>query len=254
MNNIPQYSRHQTSPRANWGRFLSLVFVVVLLAWLWVAFAGSGQISSQNIHQPLSSAHRAQIELETGVAHLSLGTGAAGSLIEGRVQTFADEYLEHNYQQVGDQTIFQLLTKDSWSNILWFYNNKTPKWDLRLSPKLPLDLRLSTGVGDSLINLEGLNITNLNLSTGVGKTTLTLPSTGNFHAEVSSGVGQTIIRLPSGLAVRIWVSAGLGRVRVLGDFERRGEEYTSTNHQNAKHRVGLKISGGVGPITLETLP
>jgi hypothetical protein len=52
------------------------------------------------------------------------------------------------------------------------------------------------------------------------------------------------------VAARISASSGIGQVRVLGSFDRRDKLYISPGYAEADNRVDLKISGGIGSITV----
>lgn len=64
-------------------------------------------------------------------------------------------------------------------------------------------------------------------------------------------MGQVGVTLPRGVQARVRVTGGLGAVRVLGDFQRHGDTYTSSGYAGTSDRVDLRIEGGVGQITVE---
>jgi hypothetical protein len=52
------------------------------------------------------------------------------------------------------------------------------------------------------------------------------------------------------VAVRIASGAGLGQVRVQGDYPRQDKLYRSPNYETAANRVDLRVSAGIGRITI----
>jgi hypothetical protein len=111
-------------------------------------------------------------------------------------------------------------------------------------------LNVSTGVGESLIDLSALKVTDLKVSSGVGKTEVKLPSRGRVQAKISGGVGQLIITIPEGMAARIHASAGIGGVSVPSHFSRQEGDYVVGNYAAAEDRIDLDISGGVGQVVI----
>jgi len=75
-------------------------------------------------------------------------------------------------------------------------------------------LQVSTGVGESVLDLSGLQVTDLDVNSGVGQTRVTLPAQGRVSAKVSGGVGQLIVTIPDGMAARVHASAGLVESRL----------------------------------------
>ena len=134
----------------------------------------------------------------------------------------------------------------------YFADSQNSDWKLGLSPNIPLVLRIKTGVGKSEIDLSKLRVTDFALEGGVGAMTVTLPASGRVTARIESGVGSTKIRIPNGMKARIRASSGIGEVRILGSYERNGDEYTSSGFETASNRLELEIKGGIGQITVES--
>jgi hypothetical protein len=211
---------------------------------------GIGPAQTQAISQPLEGAERAELQLSPSVGELRISAlERSGNLIEGSVQTARGERLVENFRTSGGTAIYELRSEGRSSGS--FNIGRERSWDLRLNPNVPLKLVVDTGVGRSELALADLRITDLSIDTGVGETIVTLPRTGQYEASLSAGVGATTIRIPNGVAARIQVSRGLGAVTVRGDLERDGDTYLSPNYASAEHRVDLRVSGGVGAITVE---
>jgi len=47
------------------------------------------------------------------------------------------------------------------------------------------------------------------------------------------------------------VTTGLGRATVQGEWRRDGDVYTTPGYEAASQRVELRISGGVGAVTVD---
>lgn len=158
-----------------------------------------------------------------------------------------------------------------------FNNRSELRWNIGLSPQVPLALTISGGVGASELDLSALQLTSLNLNLGVGAVTLRLPaadaaytatlSSGVGEANitiapdaaltltVSGGVGATTIDVPDGAAVRLDASGGLGAITVPGSLTLVSGDgdngiWESEGFSGADRRIEISYNGGVGGLTI----
>lgn len=127
-------------------------------------------------------------------------------------------------------------------------------WEIGLSPRVPLRLRIDTGSGNSTFDLTGLSLESLRLETGSGDSQLTLPDgnqrflfdynggSGNlnvkapeeatFEMGLNGGSGNINIDLPDGAGVRVVVrDDGSGALRLPDGFERVGGNGDNDNNE-----------------------
>lgn len=105
-------------------------------------------------------------------------------------------------------------------------------WDVNLTPNLPLDLTINTGITRNRFDLRHLQLRSLKLNTGTGKTELFLPTMGEaYTAHINSGTGELDIQTESGADLRLKVSMGTGKIQV----------YLQENANTE-----LVVNGGVG--------
>lgn len=239
-----------------WGRTLALVLtslvLVVIGGWYFMHPALPAGPSTQTISQPLT-ASRAEIQLSTTVGRLDIGPTTSGKLIDGTLDLGRGDRLDRAFSTRGDTQVVSLAARQTGPGLVLPWNNGVlnSRWNIGLTPSVPLVLKVETGVGESTLNLEGLKVTDLSLKVGVGQATIHLPAAGIVTARIDGGVGQLMVTLPRGMEARIKVGSGIGAVRVLGDFQRDGETYTSTLYAGASDRTDLRIEGGIGQITVE---
>lgn len=155
------------------------------------------------------------------------------------------------------------------------------KWDVRLSPDVPLNLDIEGGVGPSHLNLTELDVTALNVEGGVGGTnlmlpardkgyeakveggvgglTVTLPEDGALKLKLEGGVGGVNLRVPEGAAVRLVASGGLGGINVAGAFNKISEKdefmskigvWETDGYGIATHQIEVHYEGGVGGLNV----
>jgi len=151
------------------------------------------------------------------------------------------------------------------------------RWDVRLSPDVPLHLNVNGGVGKMELNLAGLNLTQFDyqsgvgaaeitlplgesryaadVEAGVGSTTLTLLEGSDVDLDISGGVGRTRIVIPPNAAVRVEAAVGVGGLNVPGHFNKEegarhliGERgiWQTENYESAERRIDITFEGGIG--------
>jgi hypothetical protein len=231
------------------GLVVAGVFILVIL----VMHTHKAPLVTEVISQPLEGAKQARVVLDAGVARLNLSAAhSPGKLIEGTLRVSKRAKLKVTYERKGDLGEFKLKHKSRGMGFLSF-SRRSPKWDLKLTREVPVALEVDTGVGQSDLDLSGMQITGLDVDTGVGQTTVTLPATGNLRVDMDGGVGEVIIRIPETLAARIHAKSGIGSVDVSGPFKKEGGDWISDNYATASDKVDLDISGGIGSIDIEVI-
>ena len=239
-----------------WGRTLALALSGLVLigagGWYFLHPAFSGGPSTETISQPLTAA-RAEIQLSTTVGRLDIGPTTSGNLIDGTLDLGREDRLNRAFSTRGDTQVVSLAASSTGPGVVLPWNNRVvnSRWTIGLTPKVPLVLKVETGVGESVLDLGGLKVTDLSFKVGVGRATIHLPAAGLVTASVQGGVGQVEVTLPRGMQARVRASSGLGAVRVLGDFQREGDTYISSGYAGASNRVDLQIVGGVGSVTVQ---
>ncbi|TFH37054.1 MAG: hypothetical protein E4G99_03430, partial [Anaerolineales bacterium] len=163
-----------------------------------------------------------------------------------------------------------------------FFNVPELRWELGITPEIPVELDISGGVGEAVLDLRQLDLTGLNLGVGVGQVKLYLPATedaydarisgsvgetyieimegADIRLDINGGVGEVTIDVPEGAAVRVDASIGVGRVRVPsgfrqisgGDSDFVGEHgvWESAGFESADRQIIISFAGGVGGLVL----
>jgi len=102
---------------------------------------------------------------------------------------------------------------------------------LRLAPGVTVELEMSTGVGQSFVDLTGLQVRSLRLEGGVGRTEVSFESPQDEPMSVidlESGVGEVIVRGLGNTRVRVFrFEGGVGAAEVDFTGEWGGRRDTS---------------------------
>lgn len=111
------------------------------------------------------------------------------------------------------------------------------RWHVGLSPRVPMALTVSGGVGRSQLDLRALRVTDLHIGGGAGEMSAVLPAPeAGYTALINGGTGRLEIEAPDGASVGMRVTGGAGAVAL-----RIGEGAAVNAH----------VSGGVGQVVIE---
>lgn len=278
------------------SRSLSLLIglgTIVLLLVLMVVgpslgLASSAEVKQQAFSEPLDGASSAQIDLDLSVGRAVVQAADSQNLIDADLRFVGD--VSFSVSSQNDEKFVVLTTRND--NVQWFdflglsltnnLNDEDLHWNIGLTPSIPLDLRLRGGVGESDIDLSGLQLSRLDYNNGVGDTTIILPGIGSYSVSLNGGVGTTLVNLAEGAAitlnvdggvgnitldvpddapVRLKAQGGLGNVTVPSNFNQlsgenqnvnRNGEWETTNYASAgdSPRITIDFNGGVGELVV----
>jgi hypothetical protein len=251
--------------RGNIGSYIgvALIFgVIAIAAWSNDRFDSNfqfGERISVPIFHKIDNVDSVDMVIEIPIGELNIESlDGEGILIDGKIAVGENESYTDSVTIVGDSALYRLVADGPNNPSSWGignnFSNVDLAWDLALTENLPLDLRISTGVSESNIDLTNMDIIDFSFDGGVGETIVTFPSTGSFDANVEIGVGAVKIYLPEDLLVRIITSVGIGDVSVKGDYFHDGDgRYVSENFDD-RNGVTLYIDGGIGELRIIQIP
>jgi len=194
------------------------VFLVLMLIGPSVGLAQMADVEEAQYEEPLSGVESADINLDLSVAETTVRAASDSSnLFEADLRYIGDLRYEASGEARKD---IRLWTEGPVSGgnffSFWPFGNLSDselRWDISLSPDVPLALDINGGVGKNTFDLSGLDITSLDINSGVGETHVTLPSTGsNYSVTIDGGVGSTAVTIASGAALDLNIKGGVGEV------------------------------------------
>ncbi len=150
---------------------------------------------------------------------------------------------------------------------------------IRLNSSLPTDLDIHGGLGESKIDLTGMNLSALEIAGGVGEIKVRLPA-GKLEArlqvgvgelditladqaatdlKVRGGVGEVTINLPAEAAARVEARTGIGELRFSSRFQQvsgsasdfaigKNGVWETPNFAAADHKITIQFDGGIGEL------
>jgi hypothetical protein len=129
-------------------------------------------------------------------------------------------------------------------------NVTTTRWNIRLTPAMPLALDVRTGVGKANLDLTNMQLTRLDLKTGLGQTFVTFPAYTAATAKIQAGLGEVTLTLPPELAARITVTSGFANVHIPARFARQEKVYTTPGFTTASPYLDLVVEAGLGSVVV----
>lgn len=205
---------------AVFGSILRLWPLLLIAIGLYIIFGNTrGDTSKQERFQevvgPAQSA-QVKVNLSVGSSYVQAGKdpallfdadveylGGMDYVVRGEV----DKYIELKQPA---NTGWVWANPANWSNRL-----QGMRWDIGLTPDIPLDLDIHCGVGRARLDLSALQTSDLAVYCGLGETDLTLPAGGvPYPARINAGAGDIRIDIPEGAAVHLKIKGGMGGIRV----------------------------------------
>jgi hypothetical protein len=202
--------------------------------------AADAEVKTGSYQEPVAGAESARVTLSptVGVASVSALVDS-DSLIEadvtyvGDIAFDVDEGDAFKEVQLGQRPVSgsEALTslKDAFGA---FAKRKDLRWDIRLTPNIPLELAINSGMTANTFDLSGLQLKGLRFSGGTGKTDITLPTMGTlYRVTLSNGTGEINVEVGAGADIDLNASNGTGKTRIV-------------LHDGAV--MSARVSGGVG--------
>ena len=214
---------------------------------LWLVGGAPGQTIS--VRHELEGATAARVTMALGVGQVRIdGAAPSGALATGTIETGTGERLEESYRRDGGTALLELRWAQTGAVSLGIGERRS--WELSLTREVPVALHVNAGVGENRLDLREVQLSDLGFRGGVGSSRLQLPA-GHYVGSIEVGVGATTVQLPAAAAARVTLTTGLGRATVQGDWLRDGDVYTTPGFESAAQRIELRVSGGVGAVTVE---
>jgi hypothetical protein len=260
---------------------VALVVVLVFIAPI-LGFSSKVDVLTERFSAPIGSATSAQIELGLSVGETDIhALSDSNMLFDAEISHVGSMDFQVSGENEKDIRLSQLPV--SFTTNWWDWSDQPQlRWDIGLTPDIPLRLKLEGGVGKSTLDFSGLQLTGLEIEVGVGGMQINLPATGKSYEvrlngsvgesrisieegaeitmDIQGGVGNVIIDIPNEAAVRLEANTGVGRINVPSNFLRtRGNEenivgesgtWESEGFSSADRQIFITFEGGVGSLTI----
>ena len=191
-------------------------------------------IKTEHFSELLGSASSARVRLDTPVGETTVKAAAGDVLLDAEITHIGEIQFSVVGETEKNVTLSQKNEAADWVRGIfgWMGSQGKLRWDVALSPEVPLSLDIHSGLGKSTYDLSKLQLTGVDIHGGTGEMELLLPSMPEtYRAVVNGGIGEIDVRVASNASVDLKLRAGTGEIKLdIGD--------------NAEVRADIK--GGIG--------
>lgn len=195
------------------GLALALV-VFFLVGGRQLGLSSNVQIKTEKFTAPVGQATSASVLLALSDSPTTISALTNSSnLIEADL-TYIGSI---NFRATGTQRKVVSLARNEADFLLFspLYWDASLNWKVYLNPRIPTDLNINGGSGESLVDLSRLELTSLKASMGSGASAFTVPAGGPApRVQAMGGSGSMDWTIPSGAAVELHLSGGSGSINV----------------------------------------
>lgn len=209
----------------------------------------AGELKTESFRHPLGKIRTVKAQLQfSGEVQLYALTNQE-NLVEGQAAHDVGT-LDFGVQEAGEQAVLKVGLKGvAGANSS---NSQGQTWTVGLNSVVTYDLSLDLGAGKCVLDLSQLNLSHARINSGAGEVELRLPGKGKFTLNLDGGVSKTRILAPADIAMKVTVDPGLGTFEPGGRLLPDGADtYTTPDFGSAANSITLKISVGVGDISIE---
>ncbi len=192
---------------------LALV-VIFLVGGRQLGLSSTVQIKTEKFTAPVGQATSASVLLALSDSPTTVSALPNNSdLIEADL-TYIGSI---NFRATGTLRKMVRLARDEADFLLFspLYWDASLNWKILLNPRIPTDLNINGGSGESRVDLSQLRLTSLKASMGSGTSAFTVPAQGpEPHVQAVGGSGSMDWTIPAGAAVELHLSGGSGSINV----------------------------------------
>ncbi len=260
--------------------------IAALFVWLLVAApallprVSATSLRHMTLQEPLDQAKSASVQLNLSIYRANIHPlKDSTDLVYADIYSSGEAHLNASGSAMKNVDLVENMGNnfDFW-NFGWVGGMENT-WDIGLTPKIPLQLKINTGTGRtdadlSSIQLESLNFENgtgsaqiqlpqnqasfpFSLSVGTGSVTVNVPQNTAFNLTADGGTGSLRIHLPQGAGVQVNVtSGGLGGINLPGFTKVSGGSgkegvYENSAFSSAKQPIIIRANLGTGSLTVQ---
>lgn len=238
--------------RSRLASFFGLILVLAILGvslWMMTAGISGGAMAGRRIRQDLEGATQARIVIEPGAGDLRLkALQEPDALVMGTVPDEAAISVGQEYSLQDGKADYTL--RSSGGAYTFPGSSNTFRWDLGLTPEIPIDLKVELGAGQALLDLTGLDLGDLTFGMGLGGATIVLPAEGRFDGDIEGAIGELVIYVPEDLGLRVGAETAMVIVQAPESYRKHGHFYDSPGYENAGHRVDLDVGLAIGRVSI----
>ena len=212
------------------------------------------------IEEQLADVERAEVQLRFGVGELRLASLPASSplLIAGDLAAGSGrEAPMWEVERRRDSELAQIEIVSGSGTFDFNSEDNAERWDLQLSPEIPIELEVQAGASQIELDLTKLRVPALQVELGAAQLHLRLPAQGHTAATVEAGAADITIDIPADTPARIRTRGGLAQFAVdTQAFPRTDDSdvYQSPGYDaSPDNRIDLEIRTGLAKVEVRAV-
>jgi len=189
---------------------VALVFALII-ATPALGLPPSFELKTERFTEPLGAARSATIDLNLAEYSTTVSALSDSDALFDAELTYTGR-IDFEARGDAEKTISLRKTSEGF-NFDWLdaFDTSKARWEIGLSPEVPMDLKIDVGSGSAKLDLSELNIVDLEIDGGSGSSELTLPATGSrYPVAIRGGSGSVRMEIPSEAELEGSVDTGSG--------------------------------------------
>ena len=195
-------------------------------------------------------------DAESVTAEIIMGAGKL--VVQSGTEALMEGEFHYNYKDYAPDIAYRvrssgrgdlLVEQDAGPNFRVPSNYKN-EWGLVFNEEIPLDLDITLGAGESVLDLADLNLGSFALKMGAGSSYVDLSGIldQDLVVNIQGGVGELTVLLPLDTNINAEVTGGLGEINVKG-LDREGQMFVS-KYSGPGPVLNITIEAGIGQLNL----
>ncbi len=208
-----------------------------------------GQTTSLHKSVPAAGEELLEVNIDVPIGKLEIEAGTSTELYEFDLDYNERAFTpEVNFQKRGTTGVFTFRMSGEGKHVRRMGKNRL---NLRLNPDVPIVLRTKNGVGESEIDLGGLQIRELSVENGVGETNISMLTPNKIscdRVDIQNGVGALkIVGLGNLACKQLRFQGGVGgsELDFSGDWHEEGDISIDVGVGGVELRVPRSIGAEV---------
>jgi hypothetical protein len=224
------------------------LLIIAVGAWILVGgvFYRGRYETAEKFSIPLQGASEASLSIDHGAGRIELGSGAnPGDFLTGVSGVGMDKKIRLN----GSRLEVEI---DAGPSFLPFVGPESGIWQYRLTPEVPITLKIESGASRLDLDLTELRVTSFSFNGGASRLDLKLPArVENMLVDIDAGAAGIHLHVPDGVGLR-FRTKGVGSANV--DTQRFPQRdsglYQSADYDTAQYHADVTVDGGATSVTV----
>jgi len=233
-------------------RIKTSLLIIAVMSIMVVGCIATPLMSREGSHTEVIDVEEADAvsaEVIMGAGKLEVQSGAE-ALLEGEFHySYRDYAPDISYRVRSNGTGDLIIEQDDGPNfrVQTTYKNE---WELVFNDAVPLDLEITLGAGESILDLADLNLESFELKMGAGSSYVDLSGEieHDLTVNIQGGVGELTVILPPETNINAEVTGGLGEINTQGLYQ-EGHQFTS-KYSGSGPVLYITIEAGIGQLNM----